>query len=426
MKQEVPRLLRVLACAGPLLAGTVPVLAAQEPEPYEVRSPRRARWLSVLGTAAPLAVAYAVDKIGVEDSGGELAVGGLVLSGVVFGPVLGYVYAGDSGRGMAHAGIRAAVVGGTALAAVVICSGRDCDILVDPGPELALAGAVVAALPHRVAFAAFRVVATELLAVRSNPPGLGTTLQDDGVLRAQGQSASQPSAPRGPPDNDELEVRIDTTHDDEVDVAQRLGTANPVVPAFPGEVDLLELVELRLAEAPLDVHLVVHPVHALTQGLAPLKVPGVEGLVPLPLEGLVHGVVHGLEGVLVGQGLQVMLELVGEGLPELSLPIEVLIVLRNLAEGTVVKDHLGASSLRALPIRMVGLCETLAKRDHAGEFGMGLQRLHGRDALDAFPIGRGNVLEDLLSYAGELVESHHIRLTEGKGGSLFLGIDVQS
>ena len=45
---------------------------------------------------------------------------------------------------MAHAGIRAAVVGGTALAAVVICSGRDCDILGDPGPELALAGAVVA------------------------------------------------------------------------------------------------------------------------------------------------------------------------------------------------------------------------------------------------------------------------------------------
>ena len=144
MKQEVLRLLRVLACAGPLLAGTVPVLAAQEPEPYEVKSPRRARWLSVLGTAAPLAVAYAVDKIGVEDSGGELAVGGLVLSGVVFGPVLGYVYAGDPGRGMAHAGIRAAVIGGTALAAVVICSGRDCDILGDPGPELALAGAVVA------------------------------------------------------------------------------------------------------------------------------------------------------------------------------------------------------------------------------------------------------------------------------------------
>ena len=40
MKQEVLRLLRVLACAGPLLAGTVAVLAAQEPEPYEVKSPR--------------------------------------------------------------------------------------------------------------------------------------------------------------------------------------------------------------------------------------------------------------------------------------------------------------------------------------------------------------------------------------------------
>ena len=104
MKQEVLRLLRILACAGPLLAGTEPVLAAQEPEPYEVKSPRRARWLSLLGTAAPLAVAYAVDKIGVQDSGCELAVGGLVLSGVVFGPVLGYVYgwgpgARDGARG---------------------------------------------------------------------------------------------------------------------------------------------------------------------------------------------------------------------------------------------------------------------------------------------------------------------------------------
>ena len=104
-----------------------------------------ARRISILGTAVPLGVAYAIDKIGFGDPGGELAVGGLALSGIVLGPVLGYAYAGERGRGMRHAGIRAAVVGGTALTAVVICSGRDCDVLNSPGPELTLAGAVVAA-----------------------------------------------------------------------------------------------------------------------------------------------------------------------------------------------------------------------------------------------------------------------------------------
>ena len=133
----------VLIC----IIGIVPSeIVAQEPEPYEARSPGVARRLSVLGTAVPLAAAYAIDKIGFRDPGGELAVGGLVLAGIVLGPALGYVYAGEAGRGMAHSGVRAAVVGGTAGAAVVICSGRDCDLFAgSPGPELALAGLVVAA-----------------------------------------------------------------------------------------------------------------------------------------------------------------------------------------------------------------------------------------------------------------------------------------
>ena len=139
MKREVLRSVRVLACAGPLLAGTGTVLAAQEPEPYEEKSPYTARMRSILGTAVPLAAAYAIDKIGVGDPGGELAIGGLVLGAVILGPVLGYVYAGESRRGMAHAGIRAAVVGGTAAVVVSICALGDCDVLGSPGPELALA-----------------------------------------------------------------------------------------------------------------------------------------------------------------------------------------------------------------------------------------------------------------------------------------------
>ena len=42
MRREVLRSLRVLACAGPLLAGTAPAFAAQEPEPYEAKSPQAA------------------------------------------------------------------------------------------------------------------------------------------------------------------------------------------------------------------------------------------------------------------------------------------------------------------------------------------------------------------------------------------------
>ena len=101
-----------------------------------------------------------------------------------------------------------------------------------------------------------------------------------------------------------------------------------------------------------------------------------------------------------------MLERVGEGLAELPLPIEVWIVLRNLAERAVVKDHPGASGLGALPLRVVALGETLTERDHAGELGMGLHRLHGRDTLDALPVHLGNTLEGLLGHAGELVEGH--------------------
>ncbi len=134
MRREVLRSLRVLACAGPLLAGTAPALAAQEPEPYEAKSPEVARRRSILGTVVPIAAGYAIGATGIN-AGGPLVFGGLL-----FGPVLGYAYAGETRRGMAHAGIRAAVLGGTAGAIFVICSGRDCDFIFgSPGPELALA-----------------------------------------------------------------------------------------------------------------------------------------------------------------------------------------------------------------------------------------------------------------------------------------------
>jgi hypothetical protein len=99
-------------------------LAAQEPEPYGAKSPGMARTLSFFGTAVSTgaSVAFALP----ENTAVPLVFGGLIL-----GPVLGYVYAGESARG-----IRAVVIGGTVGAAYAICSGRNCDILASPGPEL--------------------------------------------------------------------------------------------------------------------------------------------------------------------------------------------------------------------------------------------------------------------------------------------------
>ena len=106
--------------------------------------------------------------------GGELAIGGLVLGGIILGPVLGYVYAGEGGLGMRHAGIRAAVVGATAAIAVGICAAGDCDILGSPGPELALAAAVVAAGAVYTGFLVVRDIIQVGDRVRAQNQGLDT------------------------------------------------------------------------------------------------------------------------------------------------------------------------------------------------------------------------------------------------------------
>ncbi len=150
MRREALRSLRVLACAGALLAGTAAALAAQEPERYGARSPGLAHALSALGTAAPIALGLAIK----EGTGVTLLAAGLVI-----GPALGCVYAGDAGRGMAHAGIRAAVLGAAFGGAAAICSVGDCSLGIF-GEETggALAPAVMLVLGG--------VVATAVLAVR--------------------------------------------------------------------------------------------------------------------------------------------------------------------------------------------------------------------------------------------------------------------
>ncbi len=124
MKREALQSIRVLACVGTLMAGTVPVLAAQEPEPYGTRSPSVARRRALLGTVIPVAAGFVLD-------GGQTSTL-LVVGGVLLGPVLGYAYQGEVGLGMAQAGIRAAVMGGTVAGAILVCGMGGCDIF---GPD---------------------------------------------------------------------------------------------------------------------------------------------------------------------------------------------------------------------------------------------------------------------------------------------------
>ena len=111
------------------------------------RSPGTAVTLSALGTVVPIALGLA---------GGGV---GLLAGGLVLGPALGYVYAGEAGRGMAHAGIRAAILGAAVGGAVAICSAGNCNIGIFGGGS---GGELVPA----AIFLLGGVVATTVLAVR--------------------------------------------------------------------------------------------------------------------------------------------------------------------------------------------------------------------------------------------------------------------
>ena len=100
------------------------------------RSPGAASALSALGIAAPVLLGRAVEDH--EGTGLALAVGGIVL-----GPALGYVYAGQTGRGLSHAGLRALVLGGAVGGTLGICSVGDCSLGIFGPSGAALAPAMV-------------------------------------------------------------------------------------------------------------------------------------------------------------------------------------------------------------------------------------------------------------------------------------------
>jgi hypothetical protein len=119
------RPLALIVSAALAAAGAADAIAAQESQPGHSRSPGAARAFSVLGTAAPITLAV----LGT----GDFRV--LGAAGIVFGPMLGYVYASEPGLGARYALGRLSVLGGTAGGAALLCSVGDCSLGLFGGQE---------------------------------------------------------------------------------------------------------------------------------------------------------------------------------------------------------------------------------------------------------------------------------------------------
>lgn len=134
------RTVRVLTWTALLLVACTVSLSSQDPEPRGGKSPGTALALSALGTAVPMG-------IGATSEGP--AVAGLFLGGLILGPALGYVYAGEVGYGLTHAGIRLGVLGATYGGMLAICSAAECGLIFgggDPGATTAAAAVGLAGL----------------------------------------------------------------------------------------------------------------------------------------------------------------------------------------------------------------------------------------------------------------------------------------
>ncbi|WP_020402184.1 hypothetical protein [Gracilimonas tropica] len=92
-------------------------LTAQEVQSYADKSAATASTLALTATVLPVFAGFSIQN----------QVGGyLVLSGLVFGPVLGYTYMDESQIGFKYAGRRLLIVGGTIGSVMLICSIGDC------------------------------------------------------------------------------------------------------------------------------------------------------------------------------------------------------------------------------------------------------------------------------------------------------------
>jgi hypothetical protein len=90
-----------------------------------LKSESAATWLAFGGTVVPIALGALMGSF--SDAGSE--VGGLLIAtGIYFGPVAGYAYAGNAGDGFRGTGIRAGIGLATVGLMYAICSGGGCDI----------------------------------------------------------------------------------------------------------------------------------------------------------------------------------------------------------------------------------------------------------------------------------------------------------
>ena len=112
----------VLGFALSALSGRL--VAQEEQEEPPVASPQAARVLSFLGTAAPVALAATT---------AHPEAGLLLWGGLVFGPTVGYVYAGKTRSGMSRAGIRGLVLIGAVTGSFLMCGVFDCTWDADNG-----------------------------------------------------------------------------------------------------------------------------------------------------------------------------------------------------------------------------------------------------------------------------------------------------
>jgi hypothetical protein len=110
-----------------LLTAGAPGTAAGQEEPLsDARNPNLARVLSGVGTFTPLILSH---------EGNESL--GLVLGGMILGPLPGYVYAGELRAGLTQAAIRTAVLGAGYGSLVLICSTSRCNMWDDGGQWVA-------------------------------------------------------------------------------------------------------------------------------------------------------------------------------------------------------------------------------------------------------------------------------------------------
>jgi hypothetical protein len=163
---------------GVLAVAIASPLSAQAPGSYRARSPGTALAMSAFGTLVPIGLV-------VGGAAGDQG-GGLLLGGLLLGPSLGYLYGGETGRGLKGIGVRAGVLAVTGLAAAGICS-SGCDFWGDDNGAVGAAAVVLLGLVTTSVLAIRDVVRVDdAIRTRNEKRALAVRLTYSPELRAPG------------------------------------------------------------------------------------------------------------------------------------------------------------------------------------------------------------------------------------------------